>query len=421
MPEKTPRQKEMARMEFEKREAKRQQNQGSGSGQSQQQNQQSGAGHGNMSQDKNRDLTSIGPSLASKHGIHKRKNDSGISSVNSMERRNWDGEIGLGNTSYDRGPQNRIATNTSTDKLETETDRPADGNQIIATPPAVLNTRQAILGAEPARPDYIAEARRLKQKTEACSSLGKPRPSRAIKARGSLQSRVTNVTKVAEVLCAECSSTGHTIKDCITTVTGGIRGCIFCNNLSHVTDNCGQFTRLSLRERVKLLVTDRAGMPPIFTDSAWWVHLYRFLTAPHTKGQPIPERFPWRAKFAREIYTGTGRSKTVKEYQTDFDRIHSVGVLPRDWRMQSMNDVFTNFWDKEGRVWPARLDELPFLTEANTEGTRSGQGTANAEAPAKEVQRLGEIIIGQAAEIQDWKKKYEELKRENADLKKRSA
>ncbi|KAF5702112.1 hypothetical protein FMUND_13607 [Fusarium mundagurra] len=420
MPKKTLRQKELVREGFERREANRQQNQGSGSTQGQQQSQQSGAGHGNMSRDKSRDLTSIGPSLASKHGIHKHKNDSGMSSVNSMERRNWDGEMGLANTSYGHGPQNRIVTSTPTVKLEAETDRP-DGNQIITTPQAALDTRQVIPTANASRPDYVAEARRERRRIEYESSLGKPRPNPLLKARGGLQSRVTNVTKVAEVLCAECGSTGHTMKDCITTVTGGIQGCIFCNNRSHVTDNCRQFTRLGLKDRVKVLVTDRAGMPPVFTDSAWWVHLYRFLTAPHTKGQTVPEKFPWRAEFALEIYNGIGKPKTVKEYQSDFDRAKSVSVLPRDWRMQSMNDVFTKFWDKEGRVWPARLDDLPSSTEANTEGTNSGQGTENAEATSREVQRLGEIIIGQAAEIHEWKKKYEELKKENEDLKRRLA
>ncbi|KAF5575883.1 hypothetical protein FPCIR_12934 [Fusarium pseudocircinatum] len=88
---------------FEKREAKRQQSQGSGSGQDQQ---QSGTGHENMSRDKNRNFTSISPSLANKYDIRKRENDSGISTVDSMQRRDWDGEIGLVNTSYGRGPQN---------------------------------------------------------------------------------------------------------------------------------------------------------------------------------------------------------------------------------------------------------------------------------------------------------------------------
>ncbi|KAG5821631.1 hypothetical protein H9Q71_000162 [Fusarium xylarioides] len=68
MPKKTPQQKESARKGFERREAKREQNRESGSGQGQ----RPGAGHGSMSRDKNQDLTIIGPSLASKHGIQKR-------------------------------------------------------------------------------------------------------------------------------------------------------------------------------------------------------------------------------------------------------------------------------------------------------------------------------------------------------------
>ncbi|PNP79507.1 hypothetical protein FNYG_07123 [Fusarium nygamai] len=370
MPKKTLRQKELARKGFEEREAKRQQNQGRGSGQVQEQNQQSGAGHGNMSRNKNRNFSGIGPSLPSKHGIRKRENDSGMSIVDSMQRRNWDGEIGLANTSYGRGPQNCIVTSAHTNKLEARTDRP-DGNQIITTPQAALDTRQVIPTAETARP----------------------------------------------VFCAECGGSTHTMKDCITTVTGGIRGCIFCNNQNHVTDHCRQFTCLNLGERVKLLVTDRAGKPPIFTDTAWWVYLYRFLTVRHTMGQLIPDKFPWTMDFAREVYRGT-RGKSIKEYQSDFDRTQSVGVLPRDWRMQSMNDVFTNFWDKEGKVWPERLDELPSLTDANTERTTSAQGTVNVDEPATaEVQRLRETVIRQAVQIGEKDREIERLKKENEDLK----
>ncbi|KAF5546393.1 hypothetical protein FMEXI_5654 [Fusarium mexicanum] len=425
MLEKTLQQKEMARKGFDRGDAKRQQNQGNFSAQGQKQNRQSGAGHGNMGRDKNQDLTGIGPSLTSKHGIQKCSNDSGMSSFDSMERRNWVGGIGRVNTSYGGGPQYRIVTSTHTDKPTAKADESAGGTKITAAPQAISNTDDVVVTVEAARRDRIAAARSRRIKAEAYSSLSQPRKSRAMKAQDGLQSRVTKMDKVAEVLCAECGSIAHTLKGCITATSGSVRGCIFCNNTSHSTDSCREFMKLGLAAKVKLLVTDRAGRPPIFTDASWSVWLHRFLNAPHTKGQPIPEAFPWRPEFAREIYNSKG-SKSVQEYQSDFDSAQSIGVLPRDWRMQSMNDVSTNFWEKEGRVWPARLDSLPSVTKANTEAPISGQGTASADASTiEEVRSLGETVIRQAVqlsgkdqEIESLKKENQRLRKENEDLKK---
>ncbi|KAF5600414.1 hypothetical protein FPANT_2429 [Fusarium pseudoanthophilum] len=357
MPKKTAQQKEAARKGFERRDANRQQKNGGGPGE--QQSHQSGAGHGNMSRNKSRNFTSIGVSLASKHGIRKRENGSGMSIADSVQRRNSNGQGSLANTSYGRGPENRSARSN---QLEERTDR-HDGNQIITNPEAVRS-----------------------------------------------------------MLCAECQGSTHIMKDCITTVTGGIRGCIFCNNKNHVTDHCRQFTRLTLAEKVKLLVTDRAGKPPIFTDTAWWVYLYRFLTVRETMGQQIPDKFPWTRDFSRDIYRGKEGHKSIREYQRDFNRTKSVGVLPRDWRMQSMNDVFTNFWDREGKVWPSRLNESPSLTDANAERTTSAEGTANVDVPTTaEVRRLGETVIRQALQLVEKDREIERLKKENVDLKRRLA
>ncbi|KAF5719404.1 hypothetical protein FGLOB1_1185 [Fusarium globosum] len=122
-------------------------------------------------------------------------------------------------------------------------------------------------------------------------------------------------------------------------------------------------------------------------------------------------------EFAREVYDGK-KQKSIKEYQHELDHSYMVNTLPTDARLQTMKDVFTLFWDRDGRAWPARLDGRPALTEDNA----SGQTATNPGAPSmEETQRLGEIIIGQAGEIHDWKKKYELLKRENEELQRRLA
>ncbi|KAF5644467.1 hypothetical protein F52700_2466 [Fusarium sp. NRRL 52700] len=364
MPEKTRWQKEMARKGYEERQARRPANEDSIS-RPQGHNRQSGAGHGNMSPDTHTNSITTGPSLASRHGINQ-----------------------------------------------------SHGQRLVENSRVMCSTPDVPLPAEAALRDRIAEANSRRIKAEAYSSLRQPRKSRAIKAQGDLQSRITKVAKVAEILCAECGSTSHTLKGCITTISGGIRGCIFCNNKSHSTDSCREFEKIGLEAKVKLLVTDRAGMPPIFTDAAWSIWLHRFLMAPHTEGKPIPKAFPWTVEFARHVYGGKAE-KSVQEYQKDFDRTQRISVLPRDWRIQSMNDVFINFWNGEGNVWPARLDNPTSSTEANPEANTSSQGDTDTGAPSMdETQRLRDIIIGQAMEIHDWKKKYEELKKENEVLEK---
>ncbi|PCD30478.1 hypothetical protein AU210_010159 [Fusarium oxysporum f. sp. radicis-cucumerinum] len=377
MPARNPWEKGMARKAFERREAKRQENQGSGS------TQQSGAGHGTMSRDERRDLTSTGTSLASRHGVGKPsgKKDSGLAWDERMERRDFKGELDMVNTSFGGGPQNPIITRTHDNKVWTKTNQPTDGNQFVATAQAVLNTSSLILTAEAHRPDRAAEAKRRKVKAEAVSSLGLPRQSRAMTAQGDLGSRVTRVAQTPNPLCAECGSTAHTLKDCITTITGSIHACLFCNNRSHVTDRCREFLRLTLADKVKVLVTDRAGMPPILTDSGWWVWLHRFLTSPHTKGQAIPSVFPWRVNFARSVYDGNQR-KSLQEYQNDLDFSHDVSALPVDEHMQSMDDVFTCFWGREGRIWPARLDDLPTSSKFAEEAESSHPDDSQQSRPA---------------------------------------
>ncbi|SCN96829.1 uncharacterized protein FFE2_08614 [Fusarium fujikuroi] len=330
----------------------------------------------------------------------------GVSHTKSAEIKHTDASgrasgSGRGNIGPDRNRHTNDGTSTLTERHGVQKSQPSM--------PLVTFASQA------ARPDRIAEARRLQLEIESESSLGKPRRSRARKAQGSLESYILETPKVAEILCAECGSTCHTLKGCITTT--GIRGCVFCNSQSHATDNCNEFLDLGIGQKVKLLVTDRDVMPPINTDLGWWVWLHKFLMAPHTKDQPIPTAFPWTTEFSYDVYNGK-KEKTVKEYQYELDHSNRVSTLPTNARLQTMKDVFTHFWDREGKVWPARLDSRP----ASTEDNASSQTATNPGAPSmEETQRLGEIIIGQAGEIHDWMKKYELLKIENEELKRRLA
>ncbi|CVL00503.1 uncharacterized protein FMAN_09925 [Fusarium mangiferae] len=279
---------------------------------------------------------------------------------------------GRGNIGPDRNRHTNDGASTLTERHGVQKGQPS--------------TSQVTFASQAARPDRTAEARRLQLEIESESSLGKPRRSRARKAQGSLESCVVEIPKVAEILCAECGSACHTLKDCITTI--GIRGCVFCNSESHATDNCREFSRLSMGQKVQLLVTDRAGMPPILTDLGWWVWLHKILTAPHTKDQPIPTAFPWTVELSCEVYRGETQ-KSITEYQHEVDHSHKVSALPTDARLQTMKDVFSHFWDGEGRVWPARLDSSP----ASTEADNSCQGAIGWHLPWRRSRGWGRLSL----------------------------
>ncbi|CVL00507.1 uncharacterized protein FMAN_09928 [Fusarium mangiferae] len=197
------------------------------------------------------------------------------------------------------------------------------------------------------KPNRAAEARSKKIAYEILMSENNARPRRPVLSRP-LAERTTKAGIFKP--CANCKGQGHQLADCITTVHGYIKACIFCDNDSHRTDECESFKRLSLAEKVKLLVTDRAGKPAL---ALWWTPLYEFLEAKETQDIPLPTGFPWTAKFAIEVFQGK-RGKPVKTFQTEFDATQDPKALPVDMTVRSLPDVWSYYWFHEGRRFPLR-------------------------------------------------------------------
>ncbi|KAF4456120.1 hypothetical protein F53441_1675 [Fusarium austroafricanum] len=179
--------------------------------------------------------------------------------------------------------------------------------------------------------------------------------------------------------CPSCGSQSHKLATCVTPgPSGSIHPCAFCNDESHLTDQCEQFLALSLSKKVKMLITDRAGMPSLLTQVPWWDWLYEFLESQNTQEFPIPNIFPWRAEFSLEVKRGeTG--KHIWDIQFDFDATQNATSLPEDLSMQTLEDVWETYWVTDGRTRPSCADPDLRQSGFNSEARPSGPPTS---APA---------------------------------------
>ncbi|KAF5533602.1 hypothetical protein FNAPI_12619 [Fusarium napiforme] len=199
------------------------------------------------------------------------------------------------------------------------------------------------------KPDRVACAKARKLMYEIIMSDNNARPRMPLWSRN-LDRIISKKSNSDGKPCANCKGQSHQVAGCITTVHGFINACFFCEKDDHRTDDCDTFKQLSLAEKVKLLVTMRAGMPGL---APWWSLLYEFLEAKETKDIPLPTGFPWTAKFAMEVFEGK-RGKPVGEVQTDFDTTKDPNVLPVDTKVRSLPDVWSYYWFYENRPFPHR-------------------------------------------------------------------
>ncbi|KAF5644463.1 hypothetical protein F52700_2462 [Fusarium sp. NRRL 52700] len=190
------------------------------------------------------------------------------------------------------------------------------------------------------KPDRVTEAKARRIEHEILMSENNSRPRMPVISRNPANKKP----------CANCGGQGHKLADCITTVRGYIKACILCDTDSHRTDDCDTFKELSLAEKVKLLVTDRAGKPGL---AQWSTLLYEFLEAKETRDIPPPTGFPWTVKFALEVFEGK-HGKSVQDIQREFDATHDSKVLPVDTTVRSLPDVWSYYWSIECRPFPLR-------------------------------------------------------------------
>ncbi|PNP79509.1 hypothetical protein FNYG_07125 [Fusarium nygamai] len=199
------------------------------------------------------------------------------------------------------------------------------------------------------KPDRVADAKANKLMYEILMSENNARPRMPVWSRN-LDIIIAKKSKTDGKPCANCKGQGHQVASCITTVHGFIKACFFCEKDDHRTDDCETFQQLSLAEKVKLLVTNRAGMPGL---APWWALLYEFLEAKETKDIPLPTGFPWTAKFAIGVFEGK-HGKPVEEIQREFDMTKDPKVLPVDTKVRSLPDVWSYYWFYESLPFPTR-------------------------------------------------------------------
>ncbi|QGI66669.1 hypothetical protein CEK26_010628 [Fusarium fujikuroi] len=150
--------------------------------------------------------------------------------------------------------------------------------------------------------------------------------------------------------CKLCGSKSHTLTDCVMRgYKGHVTGCPICNDQKHAVDSCEQFRAMSLQEKVKILVQQRANMPPLKTSKPWHTYLYEFCT--REKFVPgVVFGFPWSQKFCRDIgYKG------MEKIQAAFDAYPEWYVFAIDPKTASYGKVFETYWQPAGMVWPAIL------------------------------------------------------------------
>lgn len=77
--------------------------------------------------------------------------------------------------------------------------------------------------------------------------------------------------------CDICLSKTHSLAQCLFAPRGYIIGCPMCNSRTHQVDHCNKYKRLLIEEKVKILISDRASLPPLLTDEPWDDLLWKYL------------------------------------------------------------------------------------------------------------------------------------------------
>ncbi|KAF5644489.1 hypothetical protein F52700_2488 [Fusarium sp. NRRL 52700] len=155
---------------------------------------------------------------------------------------------------------------------------------------------------------------------------------------------------VFEGECELCGSKKHLLANCVMRAYKGyVSGCPICNSCKHSVEGCGRFKAMSLIEKVKVLVQERANRPPVRTSTPWWRYLYDFCT-PEEFVPGVVVGFPWSPAFCEEK-----GSNGLKKIQQAFDAEGDEYEFERDPSLSTFRQVFETHWKPAGMAWPAVL------------------------------------------------------------------
>ncbi|WKT48474.1 hypothetical protein QSH57_013404 [Fusarium oxysporum f. sp. vasinfectum] len=282
---------------------------------------ESGSGRGTIRSNKNRDSTKYSQTFAEKYGITKGQksqksqaevNDNRLVLVPRGEAQAYKGTRELVDLSGQR-KNNIILVNqtVSEERLVTKLNQPQHIAQAIQTAQALFAASTILVTTEPYRPNRIAEAKDKKLEYNIIISTASARPRKAISSRP-LTERTTRppsksaskASKSHSKLYANCGGDSHLMASCITAEDRSIRIYVLCRSSGHLTDKCKRFNKLSLADKVKLLIRDHANMPALATKQVWWVYLYELINSKDNKSIPAFTGFPWTVSFALKVFSG---------------------------------------------------------------------------------------------------------------------
>lgn len=147
------------------------------------------------------------------------------------------------------------------------------------------------------------------------------------------------------MLCCNCQSTTHKVKDCLSAPNGSIEACLFCHNSIHNVDDCESFQELTVSQMIAMLVKDRSNMPPFRTTISWYDYLWKWRDETNERDADgnvrMLDAFLWSEQFSKE------HAPNVKRLQEILDTEHRYDHLPADPSTRTWDDVRVLFNDQE--------------------------------------------------------------------------
>ncbi|RKL46852.1 hypothetical protein BFJ72_g2592 [Fusarium proliferatum] len=194
------------------------------------------------------------------------------------------------------------------------------------------------------------------------------------------QPRVADVSREPDTpRCVNCDSKSHALKDCLRAYKGYIFACILCQKRDHLTDRCDRFTTLTVKEKFKVLVLDRANKPPLgVKDEAleWWTVLSDFVGSDQHSPDEQFVGFPWSPKYAEDL-TWEDDGEYAIGLQRQYDVAFDASLLPVQFPANNIQAVWNRFWPRS----PSRhehLDDSAPPPNGNMSSTQRNDAGPNA-------------------------------------------
>jgi hypothetical protein len=217
--------------------------------------------------------------------------------------------------------------------------------------------------------------RRTERVTEKITAAnGRVRPGRSAHSGLVPDGRISLVSEHRGKHCEICTSKVHSLARCVFAPKGHIDGCPLCNSRSHQVDDCGEYKKLSMEDKVKILISDRASLPPLLTDEPWHDLLWHYL---QREDAVVPEGYPWSEEFASEE-SCKDKCNASTQLQAAYDEAGDKGKLPVDVSTETLRAIRSTYWEHDNnRPWTDRLAALALVEEEKFLFLTGGEGVSN--------------------------------------------